>query len=438
MSKVLDDEIEICKKNDSISPVLFEEYGVNLGLRDDHGRGVLTGLTNISEITSYHIVNGRRLPCDGELWYRGYRIQDLAGRFPEKELDFERIAYLLLMGDLPGEKELQDFKDELNDQGKLPKYFVRDVIMKASSGDILNSMMRSVLSLGNYDKDSKNTDPENVLRQCIGLISLFPRLAIYSWQAFNYYENGGSLYIQMPDPALSTAENLLKMLRPDGSYTPLEARVLDTALILHMEHGGGNNSTFTTRVVTSTGADTYAVMAAALASLSGPRHGGANIKVMSMMDDIASHVKNTSDPDEVAAYLEKILEGEAFDGQGLLYGMGHAVYTISDPREKLLKDAVVSLAREKGEEKTLEFYETVEKVGPELLMKRGRSKKPVCLNVDFYSGFVYKMLGIPTELYTALFAIARIVGWSAHRLEELISANKIIRPAYQSVMERKE
>lgn len=438
MSDTLKNEIELCKKNDAISPRLFEEYGVNLGLRDDQGRGVLTGLTNISNITSYKIIQGKRIPCNGELWYRGYRIDDLIGRFSGDELGFEAIAYLLLIGELPNEDQLAEFKKELIDQGKLPKYFVRDVIMKASTGDILNSMMRSVLSLGTYDPECKNTDPENVLRQCIGLIHLFPQLAIYSWQAFNYYENGGNLHIQMPDPNLSTAENLLKMLRPDGKYTPLEAKVLDTALILHMEHGGGNNSTFTTRVVTSTGADTYAAMAAALASLSGPRHGGANIKVMDMMADISEHVKDPADQEEVSAYLEKILDGDAFDGRGLLYGMGHAVYTLSDPREKILKNAVVQLAHAKGEDQTLKLYETVEKVGPELLMSRRKNKKPVCLNVDFYSGFVYKMLGIPTELYTALFAIARIVGWSAHRVEEIISANKIIRPAYQSVMEKKE
>ena len=425
---------EMCRKNDSIAPRLYEEYGVNRGLRDENGNGVLTGLTNISKIKSSEIVDGKKVSCDGQLWYRGYRVEDLINGLREDELGFEKIAYLLLMGELPDEKQEQEFKELIGACRTLPTNFTRDVIMKAPSEDIMNSMTRSILTLASYDDKAKDTSVSNSLRQCIQLISEFPMLAIYGYNAYNHYEKDESMYIHYPDSKLSTAENLLMMLRPDKKYTATEAKVLDTALILHMEHGGGNNSTFTTRVVTSSGSDTYSTMAAAMSSLKGPKHGGANIKVMEMMADIRAHVKDYADEDEIRGYLEKIVAKEAFDRKGLIYGMGHAVYSLSDPRERVFKSYVEKLAAEKGREQDLLLYENIENIAPKVIAERRRIYKGVSPNVDFYSGFVYEMLGIPMELYTAIFAIARIVGWSAHRIEELICADKIIRPAYMSVM----
>ena len=425
---------EMCRKNDSIAPRLYEEYGVNRGLRDENGNGVLTGLTNISKIKSSEIVDGKKVSCDGQLWYRGYRVEDLINGLGEDKLGFERIAYLLLMGELPDEKQEQEFKELIGACRTLPTNFTRDVIMKAPSEDIMNSMTRSILTLASYDDKAKDTSVSNSLRQCIQLISEFPMLAIYGYNAYNHYEKDESMYIHYPDPKLSTAENLLMMLRPDKKYTATEAKVLDTALILHMEHGGGNNSTFTTRVVTSSGSDTYSTIAAAMSSLKGPKHGGANIKVMEMMSDIRAHVTDYGDEDEIKAYLEKIVDKEAFDKKGLIYGMGHAVYSLSDPRERVFKSYVEKLAAEKGRERDLLLYENIENIAPKVIAERRRIYKGVSPNVDFYSGFVYEMLGIPMELYTAIFAIARIVGWSAHRIEELICADKIIRPAYMSVM----
>ena len=425
---------EMCRKNDSIAPRLYEEYGVNRGLRDENGNGVLTGLTNISKIKSSEIVDGKKVSCDGQLWYRGYRVEDLIDGLGEDKLGFERIAYLLLMGELPDEKQEQEFKELIGACRTLPTNFTRDVIMKAPSEDIMNSMTRSILTLASYDDKAKDTSVSNSLRQCIQLISEFPMLAIYGYNAYNHYEKDESMYIHYPDPKLSTAENLLMMLRPDKKYTATEAKVLDTALILHMEHGGGNNSTFTTRVVTSSGSDTYSTIAAAMSSLKGPKHGGANIKVMEMMSDIRAHVTDYGDEDEIKAYLEKIVDKEAFDKKGLIYGMGHAVYSLSDPRERVFKSYVEKLAAEKGRERDLLLYENIENIAPKVIAERRRIYKGVSPNVDFYSGFVYEMLGIPMELYTAIFAIARIVGWSAHRIEELICADKIIRPAYMSVM----
>ena len=428
---------EICRKNDNISPRLYEEYGVNRGLRDENGNGVLTGLTNISKIVSSRVIDGKKMPCDGELWYRGYRVEKLIDDLGEDHLGFERIAYLLLMGEMPDQKQEQEFQEYIGKCRTLPTNFTRDVIMKAPTEDIMNSMTRSILTLASYDKKAKDTSVSNALRQCIQLISEFPLLAVYGYNAYVHYEKGKSMFIHRPDPKLSTAENLLMLMRPDQKYTRTEAKVLDTALILHMEHGGGNNSTFTTRVVTSSGSDTYSTMAAAMSSLKGPKHGGANIKVMEMMADIRKHVRDFEDKDEVASYLTKLVDKEAFDQKGLIYGMGHAIYSLSDPRERVFKKYVEELAVEKGREKDLHLYQNIEELAPQIIAQKRRIFKGVSPNVDFYSGFVYDMLGIPTELYTAMFAVARIVGWSAHRIEELICADKIIRPAYMSVMEEK-
>ena len=428
----------MCRKNDAIDRRLYDEYGVNCGLRDENGNGVLTGLTNISKIVSSKIVDGKKVSCDGELWYRGYRVEHLINDLGPEEMGFEKIAYLLLMGQLPTPEEEAEFRALMGEVRTLPTNFTRDVIMKAPSEDIMNSMTRSILTLASYDPAAKDTSVANSLRQCIQLISEFPLLAVYGYNAYNHYEKDQSMFIHHPDPNLSTAENLLMLLRPDQQYSPVEAKVLDTALILHMEHGGGNNSTFTTRVVTSSGSDTYSTMAAAMSSLKGPKHGGANIKVMEMMSNIRENVKDYGDKDEVRAYLEKIVNKEAFDKKGLVYGMGHAVYSLSDPRERVFKSYVEELAKEKGREQDLLLYENIEEIAPKVIAEKRKIFKGVSPNVDFYSGFVYEMLGIPQELYTAIFAIARIVGWSAHRIEELICMDKIIRPAYMSVMEVRE
>ncbi len=429
---------EICRKNDTIALRLYDEYGVNRGLRDENGNGVLTGLTNISKIVSSKIVDGKKIQCDGELWYRGYKVQNLIDGLESDEMGFEKIAYLLLMGELPSKEQEQVFRKIMGESRTLPDNFTRDVIMKAPTGDIMNSMTRSILTLASYDKNAKDTSVSNSLRQCIQLISQFPLLAVYGYNAYNHYEKNASMIIHNPDPKLSTAENILMLMRPNKAFSKVEAKVLDTALILHMEHGGGNNSTFTTRVVTSSGSDTYSTMAAAMSSLKGPKHGGANIKVMEMMQDIREHVKDYADKEEIATYLEKIVDKEAFDQKGLIYGMGHAVYSLSDPREKVFKQYVEELAKEKGREKDLLLYENIEEIAPKVIGEKRKIFKGVSPNVDFYSGFVYEMLGIPVELYTAMFAVARIVGWSAHRMEELICADKIIRPAYMSVMEEKQ
>ena len=428
----------VCRRNDTISPRLYEEYGVKKGLRDENGNGVLAGLTNISKITSSKIVDGKKVPCDGQLWYRGYRVEDLIGSLGETELGYEKIAYLLLMGQMPDSAAAEEFRRLLGECRTLPTNFTRDVIMKAPGKDIMNSMTRGILTLASYDERAIDTSVSNSLRQCIQLIAEFPLLAVYGYHAYNYYENMDSMVIHRPDPALSTAENLLMMLRPNKKYTATEAKVLDTALILHMEHGGGNNSTFTTRVITSTGSDTYSTIAAAMSSLKGPKHGGANIKVMEMMEDIRLHVSDCSDKEALADYLAKIINRDAFDRKGLVYGMGHAVYSLSDPRERIFKGYVEKLAAEKGRGDDLTLYRNVEELAPQLIAKHRRIYKGVSPNVDFYSGFVYDMLGIPQELYTAMFAVARIVGWSAHRIEELICMDKIIRPAYMSVMEERE
>ena len=425
---------DTCVKNDSIPKELYAKYGVNRGLRDINGNGVLTGLTNISEVISSKMVNGEKVQIDGELWYRGYHIENLINGLGDDELGFEKIAYLLLMGEMPNKEQEKDFRELLGGCRILPTNFTRDVIMKAPSHDIMNTMTRAILTLASYDDKALDTSVSNSLRQCIQLISEFPMLAVYGYNAYVHYEKNESMFIHHPDPNLSTAENLLMLLRPDKKFTKTEAKVLDTALILHMEHGGGNNSTFTTRVVTSSGSDTYSTIAAAMSSLKGPKHGGANIKVMEMMTDIRKHVKDYADKDAISAYLKKIIDKEAFDKKGLVYGMGHAIYSVSDPRERVFKKFVVQLAHEKGREKDLMLYNNIEELAPILIAQKRKIYKGVSPNVDFYSGFIYQMLDIPLELYTAIFAIARIVGWSAHRIEELVCADKIIRPAYMSVM----
>ena len=433
----LSDYAMLCRNADRLDPDLFEKYEVQRGLRDKNGNGVVTGLTNISRIDAFRMVDGVKTPCEGRLWYRGYDCIELVNGFRRKRFGFEEVAYLLLFGELPNEKQLNDFRDILNANRTLPTNFTRDVIMKAPSSDIMNSLTRSVLTLASYDKACNDTSIENVLRQCLSLISLFPILTVYGYHAYNHYQNDESMYIHRPSKKLSTAENLLMMLRPDKKYSELEARVLDITLVLHMEHGGGNNSTFTTRVVTSSGSDTYSVIAAALSSLKGPRHGGANIKVVEMMRDLETNVSDWADEDAVRDYLKKILNREAFDGKGLIYGMGHAVYSLSDPRAQVFKGFVKQLAAAKGREKDFALYSLVEKLAPQVISEKARIYKGVSANVDFYSGFVYSMLEIPLEMYTPIFAVARIAGWSAHRIEELINMDKIIRPAYKSVMEEK-
>ncbi len=431
----IDSFADICVQNGKIDTSLYEKYDVQRGLRDKNGNGVVSGLTKISTIEASKIVYGKKVPCEGRLFYRGYDIKELVkGATKNDGFGFEEISYLLLFGNLPTKEQLTNFSDILSRSRTLPTNFVRDVIMKAPSRDMMNSLSRSVLTLASYDPLVSDISIPNVLRQCLMLISLFPVLAVYGYHAYNHYEKGGSMYIHRPDRRLSTSQNLLRLLRPDMRYTSLEAHVLDLALILHMEHGGGNNSTFTTHVVTSSGTDTYATMTAALSSLKGPRHGGANIKVVEMMNDLREQVTDVKDEDAVRDYLKKLLHKEAFDKKGLIYGMGHAVYSKSDPRAEVLKSFVEKLSTEKGRHDDFNLYSMVERLAPEVIADERRIYKGVSANVDFFSGFVYSMLDIPLELFTPIFAIARIVGWSAHRIEELINMDKIIRPAYISVM----
>ena len=429
-----------CLDNSRIDSALYLEHKVNRGLRDLNGKGVLTGLTEISDIISKKNVNGEDVPCEGRLYYRGYNVEELVdGMISDDRFGFEEVIYLLLFGRLPSVEELEDFKSLLYSYRPLPNNFVRDIIMKATSTDMMNSLARSVLTLYSYDKNPDSTEISNVLRQCLELISRFPQLAVYSYHSHNYKrKNANSFFIHEPDPNLSIAENLLYMLRIDGKYSPLEARVLDIALVLHAEHGGGNNSTFTTHVVSSSGTDTYSAIAAALGSLKGPKHGGANIKVTNMFENIKENVSDWTDREEITAYLEKILHKEAFDKAGLIYGIGHAIYSVSDPRAKVFKKFVKNLSEEKGLTREYGLYSLVEEIAPQLIAKQRKMYKGVSANVDFYSGFVYNMLGLPQELYTPLFAIARIAGWSAHRIEELINAGKIIRPAYMNVQEHRD
>ena len=429
-----------CVSGGRIDPQLYVEHKVNRGLRDLNGKGVLTGLTEISEIVSKKIVNGEEVPCKGKLYYRGYDIEDLVSGFMrDNRFGFEETVYLLLFGSLPDAAELKAFDETLSSYRSLPDSFVRDIIMKAPSANSMNSLARSVLTLYSYDNNPDDTSIPNVLRQCLQLIATFPMLAVYGYNSYNYYICGNkSFFIHEPLPQLSTAENLLHMLRLDSKYTTLEAKILDLALVLHAEHGGGNNSTFTTHVVSSSGTDTYSAVAAALGSLKGPKHGGANIKVRAMFDDIKANVKDWADEDEIERYITKILHKEAFDRAGLVYGIGHAVYSVSDPRATVFRSFVKSLSEEKGLNREYELYSAVERIAPRLIAGERKMYKGVSANIDFYSGFVYEMLGLPPELYTPLFAVARIAGWSAHRIEELVNAGKIIRPAYMSVQPRRE
>ena len=416
-----------------IDPNLYVEYDVKRGLRDSNGNGVLTGLTEISDVKGTDSVNGRKIPIEGELYYQGYEIKDIVNNFKGHRFRFEEITYLLLFGELPSREQLDGFVRIVGDMMDLSGSFVRDVIMKATNDNIMNSMMKSVLTLYSYDDDPENISVDNVLRQSLQLISKIPVLATYGYNAYRHLKLGESLVIKHPKKGCSIAENLLYMIREDGNYTPLEAEVLDICLVLHAEHGGGNNSSFTTHVVTSSGTDTYSAIAAAIASLKGPKHGGANLKVQHMFADIEANVKDWTSKEEVCGYLQKILDKKAFDGSGLIYGMGHAVYTLSDPREVILKEFARKLAHEKGRDDEFALYELVEKEATGLITANHKIFKPVCANVDFYSGLVYSMLGIPEELFTPLFAIARIPGWCAHRLEEIVNAGKIIRPAYRYV-----
>lgn len=432
---------EVCRKEDYLDASLYKKHNVKRGLRDLDGKGVLAGLTNISTIHPQIMSGDKVISKYGELRYRGIDINELVNGFvSEERLGFEEVSYLLLFGTLPTEVELAEFKALIGKRRTLPTNFVRDVIMKAPSHNIMNMISRSVLTLGCYDDKTDDISIENVLDQSLSLIATFPMIAVYSYHAYNHYSKGDSMYIHRPDENLSTAEAILTMLRPDKKYTSQEAQTLDMALVLHMEHGGGNNSTFTTRVVTSSGTDTYSTIAAALGSLKGPKHGGANIKVTQMMEDLKENVNDCEDENEIRDYLEKILNKEAFDKQGLIYGMGHAIYAESDPRAEIFKRYVEKLASEKGSEASAEFnlYRKVERLAPEIISERRKVYKGVSANIDFFSGFVYHMLDLPQELYTPMFAIARIVGWSAHRIEELINVQKIIRPAYMEVSEDRE
>ncbi len=438
-SPVIEQLCAKCVRSSSIDADLYAKFDVKRGLRDLNGKGVLTGLTEISEIRQNKIVNGETVPTDGKLFYRGININDLiAGFAADGRFGFEETIYLLLFGDLPNKEELNDFQSLLASYRTLPKNFVRDVVMKAPSDDMMNTLARSVLTLYGYDSNANDIELTNVLRQCLQLISVFPLLSVYGYNAYRHYHLGKSLYIHNPKPELSTAENILMLLRPDKQYTALEAQVLDVALVLHAEHGGGNNSTFTTRVVTSSGTDTYSAIGAALSSLKGPKHGGANAKVVGMFNELKKEVSDWNDEEAISAFLRKLLHKEAYDKAGLIYGMGHAVYSISDPRAKVLKGYVERLAEEKGMHDEFDLYARVERLAPSVIAEEKRIYKGVSANIDFYSGFMYTMLGLPTELYTPLFAIARIAGWSAHRMEELINASKIIRPAYMSVATERE
>lgn len=429
----------LSKENGKIDSDLYSKYDVKKGLRDITGKGVLTGLTNISEICAREIVDGQEVPCEGRLFYRGIQVEDIVKGFDKNSrFGFEEVSYLLLFGELPTSGQLKAFTDLLAENRHLPNNFVRDIIMKATSPDMMNILSRGALTLYYYDKKASDNSIENVLRQSLELIAKFPLVAVYGYQAYRHKHHNDSFFIHYPERSLSTAENILHLLRKDSQFSELEARVLDISLVLHAEHGGGNNSTFTTRVVTSSGSDTYSVISAALSSLKGSKHGGANIKVVEMFDDLKKNVKDWEDDEEISAYLNDLLDGKAFDNARLIYGMGHAIYSKSDPRSVAFSTFVGPLAEEKGRKEEFNLYAKVEKLAPKIIQERRKIYKGVCPNIDFYSGFVYEMLGLPRELYTPLFAIARISGWSAHRLEELISGGKIIRPAYESVSPRKE
>ena len=441
-SEITPEILNLAKLSEQASQInseLYSKYEVKRGLRDISGKGVLAGLTEIGEIRSYTIVDNEMIPCEGKLFYRGMDIEELVKGFvSERRFGFEEITYLLLFGDLPDKKELETFSALLASYRSLPTHFVRDIIMKAPSKDMMNTLARSVLTLYSYDDRADDITLPNVLRQSLQLIALFPMLSVYAYQAYSHYHDGKSLYIHSPQPELSTAENILHILRPDSSYTELEAKILDIALVLHMEHGGGNNSTFTTHVVSSSGTDSYSSVAASLGSLKGPKHGGANIKVVRMFEDMKKEIKDWSSEEQVTAYLKALLNRDAFDHAGLIYGMGHAVYSLSDPRANIFKSFVESLSKEKGRMDEFRLYSMVERLAPQVIAQERQIYKGVSANVDFYSGFVYSMLDLPMALYTPIFAMARIVGWSAHRIEELANNGKIIRPAYKSVAKKQK
>ncbi len=430
---------KLCEETATINPALYTEYDVKRGLRDLNGKGVLVGLTQISDVCATKIENGKSVPTDGDLYYRGYNVKDIVKGIDEQNhFGFEESTYLLLFGKLPAKQQLDEFTSLLSDYRTLPTSFVRDIIMKAPSKDMMNTLARSVLTLYSYDEKAEDISLPNVLRQCLQLISLFPLLSVYGYQAYKHYHDGASLFIHQPKPEYSTAENILRILRPDSKFSALEAKLLDIALILHMEHGGGNNSTFTTHLVSSSGTDTYSVIAASLGSLKGPKHGGANIKVVQMFEDMKEKLNDWTDEEEVGNYLRKLLNKEAFDKAGLIYGMGHAVYSLSDPRAVIFHSFVERLSKEKKKEKEFALYTLVERLAPKIIAEERKIYKGVSPNVDFYSGFAYSMLNLPLELYTPIFAIARISGWSAHRIEELSYSGKIMRPAYKYVDEHKE
>ena len=430
---------DLCVQNSSIDPSLYGKYDVKRGLRDLNGKGVLAGLTEIASVVGSKTENGVSVPCEGQLFYRGINVKEIiSGFISEKRFGFEEITYLLIFGELPNAEQLSSFKKLLGNMMTLPTNFIRDVIMKGPSDDMMNSLARSVLTLHSYDQNANDISLPNVLRQCLKLIAVFPMLSVYGYQAYNFYIEKQSLFIHQPRPELSIAENLLHLLRPDSNYTALEAHVLDLALVLHAEHGGGNNSTFTTHVVTSSGTDTYSAIAAALCSLKGPKHGGANLKVMHMFEDMKQNVKDWQDDEEISAYLQALLDKKAFDKAGLIYGIGHAIYSLSDPRAEVFRVYVEKLSKEKGLEAEYQLYAKVADLAPKIISGKKKMYKGVSPNVDFFSGFAYSMMGLPLELYTPIFAVSRISGWSAHRMEELINAGKIIRPAYMNVGEAKQ
>ncbi len=437
LSKELDEQfdrlVNECMVSGAINPDLYTEYDVKRGLRDSNGKGVLTGLTEISDVCSYKLVEGRKMPANGELYFQGYNVEELIKGSEGRRYRFEEVTYLLLFGELPNPKQLRTFVRIVKSLQELSGRFVRDVVMKATSPNLMNALQRCILTLYCYDAEPDEVSVPNVLRQSLQLIAKMPQIAVYSYHAYRHFHYDETLVIRLPDKELSIAENILQMLRPDGQFTELEAKVLDVALVLHAEHGGGNNSTFTNHVVTSSGTDTYSATAASIASLKGPKHGGANLKVQQMFDDLKENCPDYEDERALSAYLEGLLDKKLFDKTGLIYGMGHAVYTESDPREVILKRYARRLSEEKGLQKEFELYDRVERLAGELIARKRRLFKPICANVDFYSGFVYSMLGIPVELFTPIFAIARISGWSAHRLEEVVNNGKIIRPAYKFV-----
>ncbi len=434
----LSERSDKCIEDSDFPKDLYDKYDVKKGLRDANGKGVVAGLTNVSKVQGTQVIDGKTVQCEGRLLYRGYDINDLIRMGDHEPGLFERCAFLLLFNELPTEDQLREFRSFLSQQMSLPNGFVRHVILRDNGFDVMNTLSRGVLNLALYDKYLRNSTPKDNLEHVMNIIASMPPMAVYGYRAYAHYELGEALYIRTPDPNLTIAENILMMLRPNGTYTPLEAIVLDRMLVLHMEHGGGNNSTFTARVISSSGSDTYSVIAAALLSLKGPKHGGANQKVSMMISDIKEHVEDINDPEQMTDYIRKIVNKEAFDRAGLIYGMGHAVYTLSDPRAVILRTFMEQLAAAKGREREFTMLKLIEEISPKVIAEKHQTTTGMCANIDLYSGFVYDLLGIPEDLYTPMFAVARTVGWCAHHMEETISSNKIIRPAYVSIVKEKE